>query len=142
MMRTSFSMIFLNSVIFSVLCCGIGNAQSVLGNINCGGNQATCFQQSSGEAGAVRCTCTADCQGRGCITPSVGATRAVQWSGCLFSLQGTARGGTTVGLGALESAVFASTEVSGFAIGIRSSRQVVDCFYGTIVDETPIAAFC
>src|ERR1041385_198678 len=76
-------------------------SNSVLGNINCGGNQATCFQQSTGTSGAVRCTCSADCLSNSCITPSVASTRAVQWGmaplrPCLINVTGTATGGTTV----------------------------------------------
>lgn len=123
-------------------------AQSVLGNINCGGNQATCFQQSTGTSGAVRCTCSADCLSNQCITSSVAATRAVQWGQppllpCIFSVTGTATGGTTATNNpSTQTAVFAQTTVTGLVMGNTTSKQVVDCFAGTIQDDPLIGALC
>ena len=121
---------------------------SVLGNINCGGNQATCFQQSSGSSGAVRCTCSADCLSNSCTTSSVASTRAVQWGlpplqPCLFSVTGTATGGTTATSSpSTQTSVFTSTTITGVVIGTSSSKQVVDCFAGTIQDDPLIGGIC
>ena len=113
-------------------------SNSVLGNINCGGNQATCLQQSTGTSGAVRCTCSADCLSSSCITPSVASTRAVQWG-----VTGTATGGTTVTTNpSTQTAVFTSTTITGLVVGNTSSKQIVDCFNGTVEDDPLIGAIC
>jgi hypothetical protein len=123
-------------------------AQSVLGNIDCGGFQSTCLQQSSGTSGAVRCTCTASCLSTSCITTSVASTRAVQWGmaplrPCLIPVTGTARGGTTVTSNpSTQTAVFTSTTITGLVMGNTSSKQIVDCFLGTVEDDPLIGALC
>lgn len=123
-------------------------SNSVLGNINCGENQATCLQQSTGTSGAVRCTCTADCLSNSCITPSVASTRAVQWGmaplrPCLINVTGTATGGTTVTTNpSTQTAVFTSTTITGLVLGNTSSKQIVDCFNGTVEDDPLIGAIC
>lgn len=123
-------------------------SNSVLGNIDCGGSQATCFQQTTGTSGAVRCTCSANCLSQSCITPSVSSTRAVQWGmpplrPCIINATGTAQGGTTVTNNpSTQTAVFTSTTITGLVIGVTSSKQVVDCFLGTVEDDPLIGALC
>lgn len=121
-------------------------SNSVLGAINCGGGQATCFQQSTAQQGLVRCTCTANCLANQCITPSVAATRAVQWGAntpCAAPLTGKATGGTTTTNNpSTTTAVFAKTELSGAYIGTRTSKQTADCFLGLVVDEPVIVGIC
>lgn len=132
---------------FSAVACH-PQSNSVLGNIDCGGSQATCLQQTTGPSGAVRCTCTANCLSNSCITSSVSSTRALQWgmpplSPCIFSATGTARGGTTVTNNpSTQTAVFTSTTITGLVMGNTSSKQVVDCFLGTVEDDPLIGALC
>ena len=130
---------------------GLGSpaqVNSVLGNIDCGGHQATCFQQSTGHSGAVRCTCSASCLASSCITSSVASSRAVQWGmppvlPCVSTPTGTATGGTTATNNAsTQTAVFTSTTIVGLVVGTTSSKQVVDCFAGTIQDDPLIGAIC
>jgi hypothetical protein len=134
---------FLSSI--SAIC----SAQtSVLGNIDCGGGQATCFQQKSGVSGAVRCTCSATCLSSACVTKTVASTRAFQWGmppvqPCIFSVTGTATGGTTATSNpSTQTAVFTTNSITGLVIGTTSSKQVVDCFAGTIQDDPLIGAIC
>ena len=138
-----YSVISLVALVFSV---SDAAAQvSVLTNINCGGNQASCLQQTVGTFGAVRCTCTADCLGPGCQTSEVAATRQASWGpSCTFSLTGTATGGTqTVSIPTVYSAVFAQVQVSGPFIGSPElSRQVSDCFKLTFRTDPPIKGIC
>ena len=123
-------------------------SSSVLGNIDCGGGNVTCLQQKTGTSGAVRCTCTATCLSSLCIIPSVASTRAVQWGiaplrPCIASVTGTATGGPTVTNNpSTQTAVFTSTIITGLVIGNTSSKQVVDCFRGTIEDDPLIGAIC
>jgi hypothetical protein len=125
-----------------------GQSNSVLGNIDCGGHQTTCFQQRTGTSGAVRCTCTADCLGNSCIAVSIASTRALQWGmppaqPCLFSVTGTATGGTTVTTNpSTQTAVFTTNSITGVVIGASFTKQVVDCFAGTIQDDPLIRSLC
>lgn len=140
--------IFVTCVLLVELSAVNSRAQSVLGNINCGNGIATCLQQSTGTTGAVRCSCSATCLSSACITSSVASTRAVQWGvaptmPCIFAITGTARGGTTATSNpSTQTAVFTSVTVTGAVIGTTSSKQVVDCFNGTIQDDPLIAAIC
>jgi hypothetical protein len=80
-----------------------------------------------------------------CMTPSVGSTRAFAWTGCLIApVTGTAQGGTVAPSGgAYQTAVWTSnTATGGLIIGNTSSKQVVDCFRGTIQDDALIKAVC
>ena len=124
---------------------------SVLGSINCGGNQSTCFSQIQATSGAVRCTCMANCLSPRCITGSVGSTRGMQWGSyvtggknCYFTLTGAAKGGTTTTSNpSTTTAVYTQVTVSGIYISpLRSSKQVVDCFNGTVTNETLIFGLC
>jgi hypothetical protein len=109
--------------------------KSVLANIDCGGNQATCFQEKIGLTGAVRCSCTASCLPA--HTPILGATRQVQWGQtypCRNALTGIAQGGTTVyGNTSIQSSIFAVTYLMGSYAGApRKSKQQTDCFDGLV----------
>src|SRR5690349_23440511 len=91
MNRVAVGFIFLAVFFTSAAPTSQAQVNSVLGSIDCGGGQATCFQQSTGTSGAVRCTCSAKCLGSSCITSSVASTRAVQWGQtplhpCIFSV--------------------------------------------------------
>ena len=125
---------------------------SVLGNINCGGGQATCFQSKIGTGGAVRCTCSATCLSPSSITPSVSATRAVQWGNyipggqaCATNLYGKAQGGTESNTNSTTAtAVFAFTSLQGQFINgpYASSTQSMDCFQGLVADDDVIVGLC
>jgi hypothetical protein len=122
-------------------------ATSVLGGINCGGAQATCFQQVTATSGAVRCTCTANCLSPQSSTMTVAATRSLEWGfnngPCHSQLTGTATGGTTPTTTSTSTAVFARVTVSGIQLSTsNSSRQVVDCFNGTVQNEPTIFGLC
>lgn len=133
--------------LLAIATAAFGQRNSVLGNINCGSGRATCTELHSGNTGAVRCTCTADCLAPACTIPDVAATRAVEWGvdgPCIFSLTGTATGGTTTTSNAYtQTAVFAKTIVTGAYIGLpRSSQQTADCFNGLVLDEPVIRGLC
>jgi hypothetical protein len=125
---------------------------SVLGNINCGGGQATCFQAKIGTGGAVRCTCTATCLSPSSILPSVSATRAVSWGdyipggkACATALYGKAQGGTESNTNSTTAtAVFAFTSLEGQFINgpYASSIQSMDCFLGLVDNTPPIVGLC
>ena len=138
-----------------ILTCSIGQAQqcatrSVLQNIDCGGGQATCFAQKTAQSGAVRCTCTASCASPSSIDQTVGATKALQWGvyvdgvACQGFVTGQASGGTQAGnTPSINSAVFAQVTVSAAYVANRSSsKQVVDCFGGTIQNDDDIQGVC
>lgn len=122
---------------------------STLGQIDCGGGQATCNNSDSGVVGAVRCTCTATCLSAQSVSLSVSATRGVVWgvgSACLFSLSGNATGGTTNGPGSVwTTSVFATVTLTGIYLSNpfnRSSTQQSDCFQGSVQNDPVIAAVC
>jgi hypothetical protein len=150
MMRIKHNFVYLTIGILIAFTVMKGHAQSnsVLGNIDCGGGNVTCLQQKTGTTGAVRCTCTATCLSDLCITPSVGSTRAFQWGmpplrPCIFSVTGTATGGPTVTSNpSTQTAVFTNTTVTGLVLGNTSSKQIVDCFQGTLEDDPLIGAIC
>ncbi len=141
-------------ITFSALLCSDLNAQSnsVLGSINCGGNQATCNQSSLNKySGAVRCTCSAACLAPSCTYPDVASTRGVSWgnyvaggAACLFELSGTATGGTqSTANPSTATAVYTQVTLSGLYLAVaRTSKQVVDCFEDTIQNDNLILGFC
>lgn len=128
------------------------SAYSVLGNIDCGGGQATCTQSSTAQSGAVRCTCTAQCLSAQSITKTVGATRQVAWGtyksgsgACAFPVTGEAYGRSEQPPNSgTYSAVNAEVTVSGQGIAVNrtSSVQTVDCFQGTIENDANISGVC
>ena len=138
------------AILISVAQVASSQTRTVLGSLNCGGYQATCFQQTTGFSGAVRCTCTAVCLGQSCPNPEVAATRSVQWGSyvnrfCVSQLTGTARGGPTLTASTTtQTAVFAKVTVTGFylPIGGTSSTQIADCYEGLIANDPPIAGLC
>ncbi len=128
---------------------------SVLGSINCGiGGQATCYQASFSKlSGGVRCSCLANCLGPSCITPSIGSTRGVVWGlyvpgakPCLAPLTGIATGGTTTYSNpSTTTALFTQVTLTGIYLPLNlsyTSRQVVDCFAGTVRDDDLIEGLC
>jgi hypothetical protein len=120
---------------------------SLLGNINCGGGQATCYQLKTAVSGGVRCTCTATCLSPASSYPSVAATRSFQWgfpNNCNFNITGTATGGTAAVAGkSVFSSVFAEVTAAGPSIALNTySRQQVDCFQGDFWDDPPILGLC
>jgi len=123
---------------------------SVLGNIDCGGGQATCSYYSTKSSGALRCTCTATCLCGGGQS-SVAASRSIQWGtyvngfACTLPISVSIVGGSERGPGSTTySSVYVQNTVTGVYVpdGSETSIQQDDCFNGLVVNNPPIGGLC
>jgi len=135
-----------------VFLCAVGvHAQtSVLGDINCGGGQATCNSVSTKSSGALSCTCTATCLSCASAVPNVAASRAIKWGinwngfACTFPISVSISGGTDSWASPTYSSVYVENTVTGVYVpdGNQTSTQQDDCFDELVIDDPPIKGLC
>ncbi len=137
------------SLILAALSASWAHAQSkpysYLGNINCGGGQATCYKSLGGRSGQVGCTCRATCLPDRCPQKTVYASKIEVWGAsvpgslaCTIPLSVTATGGTMVPPNPTYfavSAVWAQINVVELGINVGTSREIDDCYQGIVEDD-------
>jgi len=145
-MKTCVFVVALAAVLAKAADGQVCSTYSLLGNIDCGGGQRTCYQSKTGISGGVRCTCSAACSAGNYL--GVVATSLAQWGtpeNCTFSLTGTAKGGTKSVGSTWSTAVFTSASLSynvTFNLITLTTNAVGDCYQGQIEADPPITPPC
>jgi hypothetical protein len=120
--------------------CAHGGQCAVLGNIDCGNGQPSCFSVQASLYGSATCTCKATCLSPSSLLSKVGAGAGLTWTGCQSPIGVTVQGGTRSG-GSTVSTVYVDITVVGpWFNGTRENAQ--DCFLGQVSEDPPIKKPC